>query len=154
MLKRGGERDVERAAVWFVKWWREEGCAKTGGEGEWVDRIGSGDGDGDGIEGEVLKGGWGFDFEWEVPKAEVDNLSAIQRSASEPQTQEGGDVQSIFMQRAMERVIDDYMLKVEEEKRIEGGISKTQVKKREKEEQAKKREKRVKALLERRRAGG
>ena len=46
------------------------------------------------------------------------------------------------------------MLKVEEEKRLEGGISKTQVKKREKEEQAKKREKRVKALLERRRAGG
>ena len=154
MLKRGGERDVERAAVWFVKWWREEGCAKTGGEGEWVDGISSGDGDG--IEGEVLKGGWGFDFEWEVPKSEVDNLSAVQRSgdAIEPQPQEGGDARSVFMQRAMERVIDDYMLKVEEEKRLEGGISKTQVKKREKEEQAKKREKRVKALLERRRAGG
>ena len=27
MLKRGGERDVERAAVWFIRWWREEGCA-------------------------------------------------------------------------------------------------------------------------------
>lgn len=27
MLKRGGGRDVERAAVWFIRWWREEGCA-------------------------------------------------------------------------------------------------------------------------------
>ena len=71
-------------------------------------------------------------------------MSVVQRpgDAIEPQPQEGGDARSVFMQRAMERVIDDYMLKVEEEKRLEGGISKTQVKKREKEEQAKKREKR------------
>ncbi|KII87590.1 hypothetical protein PLICRDRAFT_640798 [Plicaturopsis crispa FD-325 SS-3] len=56
MLKRGGERDRTRAAVWFVKWWREEGGLLSasapffpGGE-----------------LGDMHRRGWGFDFEWSV----------------------------------------------------------------------------------------
>ena len=150
---------MERAAVWFVKWWRGEGCAKTGGEGEWVATSGE-------RAEEVVRGGWGFDFEWEVPRSEVEALASGPGNPSqqsiEPSTSSSplgpssaSDCRhSILIQRAMERVIDDYMLRIEEEQSAEGSVSKTQVRKKEKEEQKKRREKRVKALLERRRAGG
>lgn len=69
MIRRGGERDLQRAAVWFIKWWRQEGRGTTN-----VQRA---------IQ-EVLSDplvldtarqplsptfriGWGFDFEWEWP---------------------------------------------------------------------------------------
>jgi mitochondrial GTPase 1 len=62
MLKRGGERDISRAAVWFVKWWREEGGLASALAPE-VSSL---------PVGGVLhpRRGWGFDFEWSVGEGE------------------------------------------------------------------------------------
>jgi len=58
MLKRGGERDIGRAAVWFVKWWRDEGGLISALNADTsslsMDKVSS------------LRRGWGFDFEWSV----------------------------------------------------------------------------------------
>jgi mitochondrial GTPase 1 len=63
MLKRGGERDIERAAVWFVKWWREEGgllsASAPDASSVPVNHTGP------------MRAGWGFDFEWSVNQGEV-----------------------------------------------------------------------------------
>jgi mitochondrial GTPase 1 len=63
MLKRGGERDIERAAVWFVKWWRGEGgllsASAPVASSVPVNHTGP------------LRAGWGFDFEWSVNPGEV-----------------------------------------------------------------------------------
>ena len=157
MLKRGGERDVDRAAVWFVKWWREVGCTTTGAEGVWVSK----DTVNNDVAGQVLRGGWGFDFEWEIAKEEVEELTlqstesiqasqAMHESAFTSTTRP----EQVLIQHAMEKVVDNFLEQIAEEQRLEATVSKTQTKKREKEEQRKKREKRVQAMLERRRSGG
>jgi hypothetical protein len=55
MVKRGGEYDFSRAAVHFIRWWREEGGL---------------------LASSASSRGWGFDFEWpiapgELPEAEI-----------------------------------------------------------------------------------
>ena len=52
MLRRGGERDVGRAASWFVKWWREEGG------------LASASAPAPGGGSDEARAGWGFDLEW------------------------------------------------------------------------------------------
>lgn len=89
----------------------------------------------------VQRGGWGFDFQWELSASDVANA----RKA-------GADMQAI-VQREMERVIDEYAARVEEESKEGGDVSSTQLKKREKEIKKAKREKRIKEMLERRRSG-
>jgi len=63
MLKRGGERDIGRAAVWFVKWWREEGGIASASAPDTSSLPA--------YCGLPLRAGWGFDFEWSVNPGEV-----------------------------------------------------------------------------------
>lgn len=173
MLKRGGERDLGRASEWFIRWWREEGCAmssnapfltqeglesEAGETGHYVGSplkvLDSPDAVNEvlrqreasldvqrGTKDGVQRGGWGFDFQWELSASDVANA----RKA-------GADMQAI-VQREMERVIDEYAARVEEESKEGGDVSSTQLKKREKEIKKAKREKRIKEMLERRRSG-
>lgn len=174
MLKRGGERDVERAAVWFVKWWREEGCALSASApflaSDQVvynseestlshptstpdlnlppsDRVEYSAESLDGLgtsDSHVQHGGWGFDFQWEIQPHE---LGVYRESGMESSNME------ILVQRKMEEVVDGYIQRAEAESKDGGDVSATQVKKQEKALQKAKRERRVRELLARRRAG-
>ena len=89
MIKRGAELDLERAARYFVRWWREEGgliaAADAGGMQASLDMMGCAAAD---VQGErrrieddrVAVQGWGFDFEWQVEKeqetADLSSMSA------------------------------------------------------------------------------
>ncbi|KAI5119882.1 hypothetical protein M0805_008553 [Coniferiporia weirii] len=145
MLKRGGERDTARAAVWFVRWWREEGCALSAnsptlaskGTMELTSRSGSAPGS-EGSALDTQSEGWGFDFQWELRGTDLD----VARSAT-------GQI----VQREMERSIDAYTRLAEEEEKDGGDVSNTQQKKREKEVRRAKREKRVREALAARRSG-
>lgn len=152
MLKRGGEPDAERAAVWFVKWWREQGCLLSSSapiplthEESQPERYMSG-GDAYGAPGREpagLRGGWGFDFEWDIgqgpqlldpsPCSAVDSMDRIQQR--------------------MAHIIDTFVERLEEEQTSDEAVSETQRKKKEKEVQRVRRAKRVKAMLEARRSG-
>lgn len=171
MLKRGGGPDIERAAAWFVKWWREEGCAISANapfgneyddDGDCATQLTSGQvpvlehtdpspytpgassrpvsmADAAGRQ----RGGWGFDFQWEIDAADVATARA---------DTSGAEAQKLI-QREMERGIDEYVARSESEKDSEDSMSNTQQKKREKEEKRVKREKRIQRLLAERRAG-
>ncbi|KZT23669.1 P-loop containing nucleoside triphosphate hydrolase protein [Neolentinus lepideus HHB14362 ss-1] len=72
MLKRGGERDVSRAATWFVKWWRDEGGLKSAS----VPLSSS--------PQVQERQGWGFDFEWTVDKlVDEEPPAMVQRKMEE-----------------------------------------------------------------------
>lgn len=144
MLKRGGERDIARAAVWFVRWWREEGCAFSAtapildpidppSEGAVVSPLPHGDSG-------VQRGGWGFDFQWEFSDKDVAGVS------------EGAEAERLIQQE-MERVIDAFIERAEAEAKDGGDVSVTQQKKRDKELLRAKREKRIKEVLTKRRPG-
>ncbi|THH04648.1 hypothetical protein EW145_g5365 [Phellinidium pouzarii] len=150
MLKRGGERDTARAAVWFVRWWREEGCALSAtapilaaADSKEVN-FGSISASGADVSTpDVLRinaqtGGWGFDFQWELKSTDVD----VAREDAEQ-----------IVQREMERAIDLHLKLAEEEENDGGDVSNTQQKKREKEVQRAKREKRLREALATRRSG-
>ncbi|KAF4618604.1 hypothetical protein D9613_009977 [Agrocybe pediades] len=116
MIKRGAEVDLSRAAVYFVRWWREEGGLLSASSPLELDtataqatnttpsQIGS----------NTRLQAWGFDFQWEVTPDD---------------TPEGYD-RELLVQRKMEDVIDDYLVKTDMEEVEEGNISQTQVKKR------------------------
>jgi hypothetical protein len=88
MLRRGGVKDVRRAAAWFVKWWREEGgllsasCAAVSARGP------------------SSQMGWGFDLEWAVREGESEGTvqsrmaECIERFVVEAEAEEryGGEV--------------------------------------------------------------
>ncbi|GJJ15058.1 hypothetical protein Clacol_009333 [Clathrus columnatus] len=101
MLRRGGEVDIGRAAVWFIKWWREEGGLVSVNQSQTPLRGGGGVGlprvEQDTLERMV----WGFDFEWD---------STSQSSVT---TATDGD----FVQQRMEEIIKDYLIKTEEEQK-------------------------------------
>ena len=168
MLKRGGERDVERAAAWFVRWWREEGCALSANApflASSSSMATGNSGENQSVEGvadvmsipssptsflprtlsggafETRRGGWGFDFQWELSEADIAGVRA------------SGEGTQKLVQREMERVIDTFVERVEKEEKDGGDISTTQRKKREKEERQVKRERRIKEMLARRRSG-
>ncbi|KAH8113865.1 hypothetical protein DFH11DRAFT_279948 [Phellopilus nigrolimitatus] len=139
MLKRGGERDIARAAVWFVRWWREEGCALSANAPFWASPADSAKHT-PGINNyesgaELQRGGWGFDFQWELRGTDAD-----------------ADAEKV-VQREMERAIEAYVKRAEEEGKDGDDVSNTQQKKREKEVRRKKREKRVRETLAARRSG-
>lgn len=108
MLKRGGERDVQRAAAWFVRWWREEGavlCAKEPplqSPTAAVDAL---------VHPAVF--GWGFDFQLSRDDPVPED---IRGTAKEIQWKFG-------------RCIDDFMRAAEEEEAEGGGTSPTREKK-------------------------
>lgn len=101
MLKRGGLRDIQRAAAWFVKWWREEGglLSASAPDASRFPLV-------DGVEHRV---GWGFDFEWGMTDSESSGTEMVQQK--------------------MEECIDVYLRTAEEEEKDGAGVSTTQEKK-------------------------
>ena len=141
MIKRGGEADIERATVYFIKWWREEGGLLSASSGTL--RLGSDD---ISVERQPINGlgaagdplvlpqtqAWGFDFQWELRPEDV--LMSGRHLQSGRDTPAAGGVAGIRMrdpmdivQDKMEWCIDDHMRREEAERDI---VSPTQVKKR------------------------
>lgn len=118
MLKRGGDRDHDRAAVRFVKWWREEGSALSASAPS-ASSVGGLDAppstSSPAQEPPLQRGGWGFDFDWEISGGEPPGGSAA--TAAE------------IVQQRMERTIDDYIRDAEADEE-DGGMSATQERKR------------------------
>lgn len=102
MIKRGNERDLQRAAVHFINWWRAEGGLRSASVPSRLLISGPGV--------QPQRRGWGFDFEWTVDGTEV------------------GDEVTV-LQHKMEECIDKYEEATVEEERDGGGISSTQEKK-------------------------
>ncbi|KAI0642578.1 P-loop containing nucleoside triphosphate hydrolase protein [Trametes meyenii] len=122
MLKRGGIPDTSRAAVWFIKWWREEGglaSAAAPALPTSTQDLGPRD----------YRRGWGFDLEWSVDTAEA-------RRYDEE-----------LIQAKMEDCIDRFEEAAKEEEREGGAISSTQEKKIAKEMQRARQQARTRARL-------
>ena len=94
MLKRGGECDTSRAAAWFIRWWREEGCALSANapilgqplpeQRELAEsEQPSQDHDSPPFQqaGGAQSGGWGFDFQWNLSAADLSNVRTSGNSA-------------------------------------------------------------------------
>ena len=141
MLKRGGEVDAGRAAVYFVRWWREEGALLSATSGP---KYGSRTD----LEGEVEKSGkelgflgqgdfprrqaWGFDFQWELTREDV-VLEGHKSGGIDSGGDEGAmtpDGSAFMVQQKMERCIEEYIEKTDREEVDEQNVSPTQVKKR------------------------
>ncbi|KAI0052093.1 P-loop containing nucleoside triphosphate hydrolase protein [Auriscalpium vulgare] len=122
MLKRGGIPDMQRAATWFVRWWREEGGSVYASA-----PLATPSQQPLGAAAQPQRAGWGFDLEWEVAPAGGASVGAIQAH--------------------MEACIDTYVQDAEREASEGGGVSSTQVKKREREEKMAKRAARTQARL-------
>ena len=136
MVKRGGEGDIERATVYFIKWWREEGGLLSASSGSL--RLGSGNvslerlptnGLGDPLVLPQTQA-WGFDFQWELRPEEV-FMSGRHPDGDAPVPNFSGGMSMRdpmhIVQEKMEGCIDDYMMREETERDI---VSSTQVKKR------------------------
>ncbi|KAI0631018.1 P-loop containing nucleoside triphosphate hydrolase protein [Trametes polyzona] len=121
MLKRGGIPDTARAAVWFIKWWREEGGLASAAAPVLPPRSAPGQ--------ESIRRGWGFDLEWGVASAET------------------GRYDEALIQAKMEECIDRFEEAAKEEERDGGAISSTQEKKRQKEMQRARQQARSRARL-------
>jgi len=109
MVKRGAELDLSRAAVYFVKWWREEGgllSASSSTSNMDISLLSD--------EQEPRTQAWGFDFQWDLPPPNA-------ASAPDP---------NIFIQARMEQCIEEFVTATDREEIEENNISQTQVKKR------------------------
>lgn len=130
MLKRGGERDVQRAASWFVRWWREEGgllAALAPPQGPSFPLTGVPP-----PLTEPMNFGWGFDIEWSQDDPVPDSVAGVPGKET---------------QWRMERCIDDFLISGAEEEDEGGGMSSTQEKKMAKEALTEKRFLKSKAKL-------
>jgi hypothetical protein len=89
MLRRGGERDIGRAAAWFVKWWRDEGGL-----------ISALDADSSllPMDKAPLRHGWGFDFEWSIDsekatvQEKMEECIDLYLMSAESEGREGNDI--------------------------------------------------------------
>ena len=174
MLKRGGGRDTDRAAAWFVRWWREEGCALsanapllTGHEFQEAGVVnvldpGRRSPHASGADGEPSR-----PLSTSMPAGKLTDASAslhggwgfdFQWDHSDTILSHGPsfttDMAETAIEQQMGRIIDEYMRRIQDEEMSGGTLSDTQRKKREKEAARAKREKRVRDLLAARRAGG
>lgn len=166
MIKRGAEPDLERAATYFVRWWREEGgliaAADAGVTQASLDVMGRAAAD---VQGEarrtesdkVVVQGWGFDFEWRVEKeqeaAHLASMSAASAALSIESSRSRSNIpaastisfksllpaMSKFVQGKMEECIDLYLARRESEEREGNDVSETQRRKREAEEERRRR---------------
>ena len=126
MLKRGGIPDASRAAVWFIKRWRDEGGLASASAPALPGSLTT-----SGLDS--CRRGWGFDLEWDVA------------------TPEAGRYDDAAIQAKMERCIDAFEASALEEERDGSTISATQEKKRMKEHQRSKQQARTRARLAARR---
>ncbi len=126
MLKRGGIPDTSRAAVWFIKWWREEGGLASASAPALPTSLAT-----SGLES--CRRGWGFDLEWDVA------------------TSEAGRYGEAAIQAKIEGCIDAFEAAALEDERDGSTISSTQEKKRMKEQQRTRQQARTRARLAARR---
>ncbi|CAA7269952.1 unnamed protein product [Cyclocybe aegerita] len=105
MIKRGAEVDLARAAVYFVRWWREQGGLLAASSA-----LSPG---ASAPPGQAPIQGWGFDFQWDVL----------------PEDTLPGRDPALVIQEKMERCIDDYLTKSNSEEADENNVSPTQLKK-------------------------
>ena len=110
MIKRGAELDLSRAAVYFVRWWREEGglISASSSSTSIMDMSLLSD------EQKPRTQAWGFDFQWDLQP---------QDAASAPDL-------NVFIQARMEQCIEDFVAATDREEIEENNVSQTQVKKR------------------------
>ncbi|KAH9933061.1 P-loop containing nucleoside triphosphate hydrolase protein [Fomitopsis serialis] len=115
MLRRGGIRDTARAAVWFVQWWRGEGGLAAAASPRAAAR------------------GWGFDFQWDLadPPDSDPSAGAVAppdaTGAGSEKSQERHD--EAVIQAQMEACIDRFERGIDEEEVGGANVSKTQEKK-------------------------
>jgi hypothetical protein len=115
MVKRGAELDLSRAAVYFVRWWREEGGLLSASSS--TSKMDLSD------EQKPIPQAWGFDFQWDLP----------------PQNAPTGLDPNILVQARMEQCIEDYVAATDREEMEENNISPTQIKKKTIEEEKERR---------------
>ena len=127
MLKRGGVPDVDRAAVWFIKWWRDAGELASAA----APSLPASDSIDASADAASVRRGWGFDLEWEVPAADAraDRYDAA------------------AIQARMEACIDTFEAAALDEEREGGGVSATQEKKRAKEQMKARQQARARARM-------
>lgn len=117
MLQKGGEPGLSRAAVYFVKWWREEGALLSASKG--LSPFENEDPALTSIIAGPRTQTWGFDFQWSIDTAGDSSVTSAQSGDS-----------SAFVQQKMEECIDDYLAQSDLEEAEEKNLSPTQIKKR------------------------
>ncbi|KAG6830541.1 hypothetical protein H0H87_007739 [Tephrocybe sp. NHM501043] len=122
MIKRGAELDTARAAVYFVRWWREEGGLFAASSSPLHIATSSGTD----VRQPPMQG-WGFDFQWQL------------RPEDRPTTKEDEEK---MVQAKMEACIDDHLAAIEREDTEELNVSPTQIKKQQIKEEKLKRKQR------------
>ncbi|KAF8524386.1 P-loop containing nucleoside triphosphate hydrolase protein [Hysterangium stoloniferum] len=118
MIRRGGERDIGRAAAWFIRWWRRTGDLSCARSTPLTDPSYTADST---TQNAALMGrmGWGFDFEWDTMRA----------GSPAP-----FGMDAVAIQARMEERMEAHAKEIEEEKRSENNVSSTQEKKKAREE--------------------
>ena len=115
MVRKGGEVDTSRAAVYFVRWWREEGARLSASPGLRLDpTVLSAESQ---IQSERTQA-WGFDFQWEMDATQSSSLTNGQEKS-----------RAVVVQEKMEEVIQKYIETTDREEMEEKNTSPTQVKK-------------------------
>ncbi|PPQ73748.1 hypothetical protein CVT26_011868 [Gymnopilus dilepis] len=110
MIRRGAEVDLARAAVFFVRWWREEGGLLSAAYSLHLDPRPSTDKNQEMTQTQA----WGFDFQWEVRPEDKSSMD------SDP---------SLYLQEKMEQCIDQYVAQTARDDTEEANVSETQIKK-------------------------
>ncbi|TCD70698.1 putative mitochondrial GTPase [Steccherinum ochraceum] len=122
MLGRGGIVDQNRAAVWFLNWWRNHGALVAARSRlPKSEAVGSSE--------LTRRHGWGFDLEWTVSPEEAKHY--------------GEEV----IQRKMEECLETFNAETAQEEEEGGKVSSTQLKKKAREDELVRRAKRTSARL-------
>lgn len=126
MLGRGGIVDHNRAAVWFLHWWRNQGALASA-----KSPLPTRSSPSFGLATDVAerRHGWGFDLEWTVSPEEAERYNPA------------------AVQRKMEECLDNFEAEAAQEEQEGGGVSSTQLKKKARDEELAKRAKRTQARL-------
>ncbi|KAJ7100248.1 P-loop containing nucleoside triphosphate hydrolase protein [Mycena belliarum] len=106
MVKKGAVPDLRRAAVYFVRWWRQEGGLLSA-----TSALQIADPAFPGATGAITHG-WGFDLEWQIRPDEI-----------------AGRDHAVVLQEKMEACIDQHVANVERGELEETNVSPTQRKK-------------------------
>lgn len=133
-LQPGGVRDRQRAAKWFVEWWRNAGGISLDGHIENMDR---------GVEvGGSEEWGWGLDCQWadrdeQKPRLEAPSPNILETNPSVDVTSmHGRNNNPPTLDPKFDQVVSRY---VSISREVEGEVSETQLRKREKEERIQRR---------------
>jgi hypothetical protein len=106
MVKKGASPDLQRAAVYFVRWWREAGGLISASSALQI-----ADPAFPGAAGAITHG-WGFDLEWQIHPDEISTRD-----------------HKLLIQEKMEACIDQHLIDMEREELGENNVSATQRKK-------------------------